>query len=220
MSGFRESLAPDQQHFAKRLEAFGDIVIGFSLSQLALQLTLPARAADLFSHPIRFVLFFGTFALVVLCWLRMHRILATAFVPAGAELIVFFAFLACTALLPFALLANVRFSGDLHEAVYGFALYAATWGAISASALVLNLFAWPRAARVLPTDERARLWRSIVRGASMLTVTAVALALDLALGIVVAGWSLAATAPLARLSTRLFAVPPRPAGTLATAEVS
>jgi hypothetical protein len=33
-----------------RLEAFSDIVIGFSLAQLGLSLTIPAHARDLFVH--------------------------------------------------------------------------------------------------------------------------------------------------------------------------
>jgi uncharacterized membrane protein len=220
MSGFRESLPADQRHFAKRLEAFGDIVIGFSLSQLALQLTLPAHAADLFGHPIRFVLFFGTFALVVACWLRMHRIFASAFVPAGVELVMLFAYLGLTALLPFALSANVRYAVNAHDAVYGFALYAGTWAAISATALVLDLFAWQRADRVLDDAQRARLWRAILRGASMVVVTVAALTLDATLGIVLAGWAMVAVAPIMRLTVRLIAVPPRPAGTFALADVS
>ena len=76
-----------RSHFTRRLEAFSDIVFGFSLAQLALQLQLPARAEDVLDHPIRWVIFFGTFGLITLFWLAHYRMFRLAFEPEPGMLI-------------------------------------------------------------------------------------------------------------------------------------
>ena len=66
---FRDTLPSHERHFVARFESFGDIVVGFSLSLLGLQLTVPHTAAELFGNPVRFVEFFATFAILSVFWL-------------------------------------------------------------------------------------------------------------------------------------------------------
>lgn len=65
-----------------RLEAFSDIVIGFSLAQLALSLTIPKNgAAGLLQNPAPLIAFVITFALVCGMWWAHHRLFVHYFVP-------------------------------------------------------------------------------------------------------------------------------------------
>lgn len=59
--------------FARRLVALGDIVVGFSLAQLALQLTRPKTPSDLLAHVFEFIGFFATFAIICSFWMIFHR---------------------------------------------------------------------------------------------------------------------------------------------------
>ncbi len=63
----------DDERFTRRLESFGDLVFGFSLSLLATRLDVPATAADVFTVPlaIGFVL---TFVIMCVLWLEHYRI--------------------------------------------------------------------------------------------------------------------------------------------------
>ena len=69
------------ERLTHRLEAFSDIVIGFSLAQLGLSLTLPAKPADLFAHPVGITAFIVTFAIVCRLWWSHHKLFSTVFVP-------------------------------------------------------------------------------------------------------------------------------------------
>jgi uncharacterized membrane protein len=54
--------------FVRRLEAFGDIVMGFSLALLGLTLVVPDHAAALVEHQNWLVAYVWTFALVCVLW--------------------------------------------------------------------------------------------------------------------------------------------------------
>lgn len=67
-----------------RLEAFSDIVIGFSLAQLGLSLTIPGRVSDIFApaHGLSTLgAFVMTFSLVCSLWWMHHRLFRHLFVP-------------------------------------------------------------------------------------------------------------------------------------------
>lgn len=71
---------PDER-VIHRLEAFSDIVIGFSLAQLGLNLAVPAHASDLFTHPVPIIALVITFSLVCRLWWSHHRLFTHFFVP-------------------------------------------------------------------------------------------------------------------------------------------
>lgn len=71
-----------QQRLIHRLEAFSDIIIGFSLAQLALSLAIPKNgAAGLLQHPEPLIAFIITFALVCGMWWAHHKLFVHYFVP-------------------------------------------------------------------------------------------------------------------------------------------
>lgn len=78
-----------------RLEAFSDIVIGFSLAQLALSLTIPKNgAAGLLQQPAPLIAFVITFALVCGMWWAHHRLFVHYFVPKPVMVVLNFVTLA------------------------------------------------------------------------------------------------------------------------------
>lgn len=83
------------QRLIHRLEAFSDVVIGFSLAQLALSLTIPKNgAAGLLENPAPLVAFVITFALVCGMWWAHHRLFVHYFVPIPPMVILNFVTLA------------------------------------------------------------------------------------------------------------------------------
>lgn len=84
-----------QQRLIHRLEAFSDIVIGFSLAQLALSLTIPKNgAAGLLENPGPLIAFVITFALVCGMWWAHHRLFVHYFVPIALMVVLNFITLA------------------------------------------------------------------------------------------------------------------------------
>src|SRR5271154_2204855 len=99
---FLNTLAPRDRRLAGRLEGLGDVVVGFAMSQLVIQLPHlghSIKASDAF----QFVAYFGTFALLVINWLNFHRMMSTGFAPSRLDLGVAFVYLAFTSLLPYAM---------------------------------------------------------------------------------------------------------------------
>ena len=74
------------ERFTHRLEAFSDLVFGFSLSLLATRLDIPAKVEEVF-EATRWGTFIITFASICAIWLAHYRIFRHRFVaraPVGA----------------------------------------------------------------------------------------------------------------------------------------
>jgi len=100
----------DDERFVHRLEAFSDIVIGFSLAQLGLSFTVPAHMQDLFSKPIALLAFGVTFGLVCALWMRHHKWFAHYFVPTRLTVTLNFLLLGTIVVLVYALQLFVHFA--------------------------------------------------------------------------------------------------------------
>ena len=71
---------PDKaQHTIHRLEGFSDIVIGFCLAQLGLNLVLPRSGADMFSVWASTTFFISAFVFIAVLWWLHHRTFSTFF---------------------------------------------------------------------------------------------------------------------------------------------
>jgi uncharacterized membrane protein len=91
------SVARDEsaERLIHRLEAFSDIVIGFSLAMLAMSLTIPVNGArGLLQQPEPLVAFIITFALVCGMWWAHHRLFVHWFVPIAPMVVLNFLTLA------------------------------------------------------------------------------------------------------------------------------
>ena len=91
-----------------RLEAFGDLVFGFSLSLLALRLDVPTRVEEIF-EPTRWLTVILTFALICRFWLEHYRIFRHHFAVRTFDMVVNFVFLFGIAILPYAVQTFLRF---------------------------------------------------------------------------------------------------------------
>ncbi|MBV9232779.1 MAG: DUF1211 domain-containing protein, partial [Candidatus Eremiobacteraeota bacterium] len=87
------------EHLVRRLESFSDIVIAFSLAELTLNLSIPARVEELWHRPLWLSAYVWTFAVVSSLWYSHHRLFVRAFVPAKLAIFLNFVWLATVGLL-------------------------------------------------------------------------------------------------------------------------
>lgn len=145
------------ERLTSRLEAFGDLVFGFSLSLMALRLDVPARAEEIF-EPARWLAVILTFALICRFWLEHYRVFRHQFVVRAPDMVVNFVFLFGIAILPYAVQIFLRFEMQRVP----FSLY------IGDVALILATLSFLRTRGLLQrrneADEEGRLrdWRRTV----------------------------------------------------------
>jgi uncharacterized membrane protein len=196
---FRQTLPAGERHLVGRLESFGDIVVGFSMSQLALQLEIPKTPHDVFAHAIKYVVFFFAFALLGVFWLRFHRVMAIGFAPRTLDVWLLFGFLAFVALVPYSLITYTRLVGPGGYARESVALYLGDFLGISVFSFILSIRGLRRAWSVLDEADRPAAWRPVLAGFVVVPVFLIALASVIAAGPVALGW-LIVIGPIIRLA--------------------
>ena len=158
------------ERFTHRLEAFSDLVFGFSLSLLATRLDIPADLSQVFD-PTRWSTFVITFAIICMLWLAHYRIFRHHFVPQIPDVVINFVFLLGIAVLPYAVQIFLRFTNGWNAMVLYFGDFA----------LVLAALATLRGRALLQrrgdpdTDVRLREWRATVRQYTLVFVIVVSL---------------------------------------------
>jgi uncharacterized membrane protein len=108
----RGSAKTGDERLTSRLEAFGDLVFGFSLSLIALRLDVPTRAEEIL-EPTRWLTVIVTFAVICRFWLEHHRVFRHRFVVQTPDMVVNFVFLFGIAILPYAVQVFLRFEMQL-----------------------------------------------------------------------------------------------------------
>ena len=107
----------------RRLEAFSDIVIAFSLSELAFSLQVPSSASAVFAHPDRYAAFAASFGVICSIWWLHNRLFAYFFVPDAVSIVLNFLLLASIVMVGFALQLFFRFEeGPIATATYACSL--------------------------------------------------------------------------------------------------
>jgi uncharacterized membrane protein len=145
------------ERFTHRLEAFSDLVFGFSLSLLATRLDVPAKVSDVF-ETTRWATFIVTFGIICVIWLAHYRIFRHRFVARTPDVIVNFVFLFGIAILPYAVQTFLRFgTGDATL------LYFGDLGLVFAALAALRFRALLQRRGDLDVDVRLREWRATVR---------------------------------------------------------
>ena len=109
---FRGATKTRDERLTSRLEAFGDLVFGFSLSLIALRLDVPTRADEIL-EPTRWLTVIVTFAVICRFWLEHHRVFRHRFVVQTPDMVVNFVFLFGIAILPYAVQVFLRFEMQL-----------------------------------------------------------------------------------------------------------
>jgi len=93
----------DRTHLVGRLEAFSDIIFGFSISQLASILKIPDTGSALITQLPNFLLFCITFMLLcAICWSH-YRLFRYFFVANRLDVVMNFILLALVALVTYSL---------------------------------------------------------------------------------------------------------------------
>ncbi len=124
-----------EERFTRRLEAFSDIVIGFSLAQLGASLTI-SGGRDFFGNPGALFAFLFPFAIICSVWFFHHRLFAYVFVPKTLPVVLNFLWLAAVVLLVF---AAESYTGDTatRNTVYAyFACYAVVYALLAVQNLI------------------------------------------------------------------------------------
>jgi uncharacterized membrane protein len=146
------------ERFTQRLEAFSDLVFGFSLSLLATRLDVPANAAEVF-EPTRWATFIITFGMICAIWLSHYRIFRHHFVARTPDVIVNFIFLLGIAVLPYVVQTFLRFARAPNVIV----LYLGDFAVILTALATLRWRALRQRRDDLDGDVRLREWRGTVR---------------------------------------------------------
>jgi uncharacterized membrane protein len=158
------------ERFSHRLEAFSDLVFGFSLSVLATRLDIPADASQVF-EPTRWSTFIITFAIICVIWLAHYRIFRHQFVLRVPDVIINFVFLLGIAIMPYAVQTFLRFTTGRDAIVLYFGDFALVFAALAT-------LRW-RALRQRRGDPdryvRLREWRGTVRQFTIVFVIVVCL---------------------------------------------
>uniref|UniRef100_E6Q353 Uncharacterized protein n=1 Tax=mine drainage metagenome TaxID=410659 RepID=E6Q353_9ZZZZ len=89
------------EHLVHRLEAFCDIVVGFSHAELTFGLLIPGHAIALVTNLNWLMYYLLTFAIVALMWWSHYRLFKTIFYPDTVNILLNYAWLASVGLLVF-----------------------------------------------------------------------------------------------------------------------
>lgn len=154
---FRGSLGAGDERLTSRLEAFGDLVFGFSLSLIALRLDVPSRAEEVF-EPARWFTVILTFALICRFWLEHYRVFRHQFVVQASDMVVNFVFLFGIAILPYAVQTFLRFKMQLVP----FSLYIGDVALILATLSFLRMRGLRQRRDDADEEGRLRDWRRSV----------------------------------------------------------
>jgi uncharacterized membrane protein len=146
------------ERFTHRLEAFSDLVFGFSLSLLATRLDIPARASEVF-EATRWATFIVTFGTICAIWLSHYRIFRHRFVARTPDVIVNFIFLFGIAVLPYSVQVFLRFTTASHVIV----LYLGDFALVMAALATLRWRALRQRRDDPDAEVRLREWRGTVR---------------------------------------------------------
>jgi uncharacterized membrane protein len=146
------------ERFTQRLEAFSDLVFGFSLSLLATRLDVPANPAEVF-ETTRWATFILTFGMICAIWLSHYRIFRHHFVARTPDVIVNFIFLLGIAVFPYAVQTFLRFSPARNVIV----LYLGDFALVLTALATLRWRALRQRREDPDADVRLREWRGTVR---------------------------------------------------------
>jgi uncharacterized membrane protein len=100
------------ERYTHRLEAFSDIVIGFSLAQMSVNLAIPSDPSFVYTKSATLFAFAWTFSVIVAFWWGHHRLFDAYFVPRRATVVLNFLTLAVLVWLVYQLQIFVHFADN------------------------------------------------------------------------------------------------------------
>jgi uncharacterized membrane protein len=146
------------ERFTHRVEAFSDLVFGFSLSLLATRLDVPAKLEEVFEST-RWGTFVITFGIICVIWLAHYRIFRHRFVARAPDVAINFVFLFGIAIMPYSVQTFLRFMPG-QEAIL---LYFGDFALIFAALATLRCRALLQRRGDPDVAIRLKEWRETVR---------------------------------------------------------
>ncbi len=128
---------PRDERLIHRLEAFSDIVIGFSLALLAINLAVPKTIAELPAHYPEVATFLVCFGLVALLWWFHNRTFALFYVANAASIVLNFVMLVGVVLLVYGAQMVSNQGRSLPFDPHGYLLAMGLWMSLYAIVLML-----------------------------------------------------------------------------------
>ena len=116
-------MTENDRAITRRLESFSDIIIGFCLAQMAINVVIPAHAVEFITHPVAIGAFLLTFGVVARFWWIHAEIMRNYFVPTPPMVLINFAALAAVVLQIFALQLFVHFYASDVDGVNAVRIY-------------------------------------------------------------------------------------------------
>ncbi|HVA27063.1 MAG TPA: TMEM175 family protein [Candidatus Baltobacteraceae bacterium] len=150
-----------EESYVHRIEAFSDIVIGFTVAQIGATLVLPTHATALLGNGLWFVIYLWTFALVCLMWWLHNRVFRTVFVPTTWSVLCNFALLASIVIMVYfaEVLAHAR---TIDDAAVASRLYYLTFSVTVALVSTLSWMGLSDRGERLDSQVRTKAVRSAV----------------------------------------------------------
>jgi uncharacterized membrane protein len=158
------------ERFTHRLEAFSDLVFGFSLSLLATRLDVPTKLEEVF-EATRWGTFVITFGIICVIWLAHYRIFRHRFVARAPDVVINFVFLFGIAILPYSVQTFLRFTTG-QEAIL---LYFGDFALIFAALATLRWRALLQRRGDPDVAGRLKEWRETVRQYGIVLVVVISL---------------------------------------------
>ncbi|MDH2909805.1 MAG: TMEM175 family protein [Candidatus Eremiobacteraeota bacterium] len=162
------------EHLVHRLEAFCDIVVGFSLAELTFGLLIPGHAIALVTNLNWLIFYLVTFAIVALMWWSHYRLFRIIFYPDTLNILLNYAWLASVGLLVFFMQVTARATTSL-DSLVATDLYFSTLAINFVLNSVMLMHSYRKRGGILDEPGRARVVR--------VTVATLLSALMLAVGV-------------------------------------
>src|SRR4051794_28962390 len=159
------------ERFTHRLEAFSDLVFGFSLSLLATRLDLPAKVEDIF-EAARWGTFIITFVIICVIWVAHYRVFRHHFVARAPEFVINFVFLFGIAIMPYSVQTFLRFMPGQNAIL----LYFGDFALIFAALATLRCRALLQRRTDADPEVRLKEWRETVRQYGIVLIVLASLA--------------------------------------------
>jgi len=156
----RSNVMERDEHLVHRLEAFCDIVIGFSLAELTFGLVIPSHTMTLVRDPSRFLYYLFTFSIVALMWWSHYRLFRVVFYPDTINILINFAWLASVALLTYFMQISAH-AATLRDSALGTELYFVTLAINFALNAAMTARSYRRRSVFLDEAGKARITRVI-----------------------------------------------------------
>jgi len=149
------------ERLVHRLEAFCDIVIGFSLAELTFGLVIPAHAIGLVTNPTWLIYYLFTFSIVALMWWSHYRLFQTIFYPDTPNILLNYAWLASVGLLVFFMQVTAR-AQTPRDTIVAADLYFTTLAVNFALNATMMARSYRRRGNLLDESGRTRVLRVII----------------------------------------------------------